>query len=59
MNYNWPSGDAGNDLRSARDREIEARMSAFLQEKQGIAEGSTIEKVQAAREDLRKIIPVS
>ena len=59
MNYNWTSTDAGNELRSARVREIEARMSAFLHEKQGVAEGSTIKKVQAARDDVRKLISVS
>ncbi len=55
MNYVWPSADAGNDLRAERVREIEMRMNAFLHEKQGVAESTTIKKVQAARDDLRQL----
>ncbi len=55
MNYMWASGEPGNDLRAERIREIEARMNAFLLEKQGVAEYSTIKKVQAAREDVRQL----
>lgn len=51
----WPSGDPGNNLRAERFKEIEARMSAFLIEKEGVAETHTIKKVQAARDDVRQL----
>lgn len=51
----WSPEDVGNDLRAARIREIEARMNDFLIEKNGIAENSTLQKVQSARDDVRKL----
>ncbi len=56
MNYFWPPGDAGNDLKNQRIREIESRMDDFLREKQGVAEAKTIRSVETARETVRQLL---
>ena len=59
MTYVWSDGDAGNELRAQRIREIESRMDAFLLEKEGIAETNILRKVQAARETVRRLSAAS